>query len=657
MTAQNRVLDSLLSVPLESLNDSLQVGILNKIGYEYYMINIDSTAHYAQKSLSISEENNFKIEESRALNLLGIVAQFKGDLNHALTLNIKAYNIGEEINSVSNIASSANELSIIYEQLNDIEQSINYAMIALEGARKMEDNRFIGFMLSNLAKYHLEEGNFEKVVIYKDELIDLARMTNNCELLSEGYFLSGKLQFEDKKFELSLNSYNKSLDAAKTCDDQYFSSFSYKGISEIHFKNGDFLLAKQFIDKANTILEEIGDLDSHGENYLLESDILFSLGLEKDGETALLKGLAYAQKSKKLDYEKQYLSRLSRRNKEKGNFKKAFAYSEEANEVQRKISDQNKAIVMLELERKYNLEKKDVELQLLEEQKSKDAQTIKSRTFLVIASSLFAALVGLIAFFIFLGLKRKADYSSKLEQEVEERTQELQKSNRLLQNSNQELERFAYISSHDLKEPLKNINSFTKLIKNESTDKGLTKIKEYANILENCSNQLNTLVSDILDYSMIKSDLKIQSIDLNQIIEQLKSDLDSSLNIKNAIIIADNLPTIKTDKSSIYRIFKNLIENGIKYNTSKQPQVNISTQVSPEKVILVFADNGIGIDKKFHEIIFKMFKRLHNKDNYAGSGIGLSTVKAVVERLKGTIKVVSEPKNGSEFIVTLPQFT
>jgi len=238
---------------------------------------------------------------------------------------------------------------------------------------------------------------------------------------------------------------------------------------------------------------------------------------------------------------------------------------------------------------------------------------------------------------------------------VKERTKELEQSNAMLHSSNQELERFAYISSHDLKEPLKNMISFTKLIKSESEKQDLRKITEYANILENCSNQLNTLVSDILDYSIVKSNIKMQDVNLNTIVDQLQSDLKDTIKSKNAIITTNKLPNIISDKSKMYQAFKNIIENGIKYNKSESPMVNISSEECNENWKIKFADNGIGIDPKYQDQIFMMFKRLHNKDEYPGSGIGLSAVKTIINKLNGEITVNSKQAHGSEFTITIPK--
>lgn len=572
-----------------------------------------------------------------------------------MDLNTKAYELAKELKNNRLITLSSNGLCVTYDRLNNNELSIYYGKIALEAARKRKDTFSLSYILGNLSEFHYEEGNFNQSTIYNDEVINLAKKSNDCRLFAQGYQQHGMLQYAKNDLEQALSSFEKSMEQSDICNDEYLVSVNLFWKSKVQLEKNNYVLAKDLYDRSHSMLKKIGGEEFHLENPIVEFDILFNLGKKNEAVNTLLDGLARSRNSKQINNEVIYLNKLGTYYQDKKDFEKAYQYAEESKKLQDSISNFNKAISMLELERKYNLEKKDVEVQLLQEQKNKDAQIIKSRSYFIIAVTLFAMLVGAIAFFTWLSLKKEAKYNSQLEQEVYKRTEELQHSNEMLVNSNQELERFAYISSHDLKEPLKNINSFTKLIKKESQSSNNTKMTEYANILENCSIQLDTLVSDILDYSMVKSDLRIQNIDLNHIISQLKSDLDKSINISNATIDVDKLPTIKTDKSSIYRIFKNLIENGIKYNSNDNPNIKISVSENTDEVRLVFADNGIGIAKKYHEEIFTMFKRLHNKENYTGSGIGLSTVKAIIERLKGTIKVISEPNHGSKFIVTLPK--
>lgn len=654
---QNKIIDSLFVKLQQSIKESDKADYLNQIAYQFHRVDIDSTKYYAERSLELSQNRGLKAAEARALNILSIASIYKGDFEESINYNLKSYEIAQQIDSKYLISIIGNSLSIGYDRLNDYENSITYGKIALEAAQDMQDTTFIAYIITNLSEFHFDEGNFKEARRYTEQVIEIGKRTDDCKLLSLAHYELGKLQMHQSQIEDAESNFKIALKYSDDCQDEYVPSLVYGHMAKISFKKGKPHEANKLIDQSTLMLKNIGEEYNLFDNYLVKSEILKSLNRNEEAINSLLEGLALAENNIDLDFQNKYLERLIKIYSAQGKYDKALDYSLSRHLIQDSISNMNKALAMLELEKKYSVEKKEVEVKLLTEQQNKNEQTIKSRTYLFVASSLLAALIGTLAFFTFLSLRRKAEYSTILEQEVGERTKELQKSNRLLQNSNQELERFAYISSHDLKEPLKNINSFTKLIKKESIESNNTRINEYANILEKCSNQLNTLVSDILDYSMIKSDLKIQSIDLNHIIEQLRSDLDNSININNAIIKAYNLPTIKTDKSSIYRIFKNLIENGIKYNTSGKPKINISAELNTEEIKLVFSDNGIGIDRKYHEDIFTMFNRLHNKDNYAGSGIGLSAVKAIVERLKGTVKVISEPMNGSEFIITLPILT
>ena len=652
---QNKILDSLF-IELDQVNTLSEKGdYLNQIAYQFHRVNIDSTKHYAELARELAQNNDMQATESRALNVLGIASIYKGNFEESLSFNLKSYEIAEQINSKYHICIASNALSIGYDRINDYKKSITYGKIALEAAKDMQDNTFTAYILNNLSEFHFEEGNYKEAKQYTEQVVAIGKQTDDCKLLSLAHLELGKLQLQQDQISDAELNLKTALDYSDDCQDEYVTSLVYGQMAKINFKKNKLVEANKLIDQSTSMLKNIGEEYNLFENYLVKAEILEGLKKKKEAIQSLQDGLALSENNVNLDFQNKYLDRLIKIYSSQGSFDKALKYSTQRHIIQDSIANMNKALAMLELEKKYSVEKKEVEVKLLTEQQKKNEQTIKSRTYLFTASSLFAALIGTLAFFTFLSLRRKAQYSTKLEQEVEERTRDLQKSNRLLQSSNQELERFAYISSHDLKEPLKNINSFTKLIKKESVISNNYKISEYANILENCSDQLNTLVSDILDYSMVKSDLKIQSIDLNHIVNQLNSDLEKTLEDHNAIIETIDLPIIKTDKSSIYQIFKNLIENGIKYNTSNQPKINISTEENSEGIKLVFADNGIGIDSKHHDDIFLMFKRLHNKDTYNGSGIGLSTVKAVIEKLKGTISVNSKLDAGSKFIVTLPK--
>lgn len=655
MNAQNEAIDSLLIALNKSTEDSIRVSLLNQVAYSYHRINIDSTTHYGNLALTEAKKTGNKYGESRAYNILGIPSIFHGEYPEALNLNAKSYELAQELESVYLTCVSSNAFCVIYDRLNNIELSIYYGKIALEAAKELKDTMKVGYILSNLSEFHFEEGNYEESALYSNQVLELAKEANDCNLLSVGNLYSGKLDLVKKDFIKAKNSFDEALFQADQCNDEYIASLGYYWLSQIAYAQQDYSKAIDHIEKSNVVLEKIGGIELHLENYLAKAEILIKLDKHKQAQQVLKEGLAISKESKQIEHEVKYLDELANINKLRKEYTLAFNYIDQSKILKDSIEDFNKAISMLELERKYNLEKKEVEVQLLQEQKQKDAQIIKSRSYFIIASTLFAALIGVIAFFTQRNLRKEEKYNSELESNVKKRTLELEQSNKMLHESNEELERFAYISSHDLKQPLKNILSFTNLIKEESIKANHPKITEYSTILENCSGQLNTLVSDILDYSLVKNNIEMRNVDLNEIVEQLKSDLDETIKSKNAIITNDHLPNIKSDKSQMYQAFKNIIENGIKYNNSDIPKVNISTEENDGSLKIKFHDNGIGIDPKYHEHIFQMFNRLHNKDEYPGSGIGLSAVKTIANKLNGEVIVESNLEEGSEFTLILPK--
>lgn len=231
--------------------------------------------------------------------------------------------------------------------------------------------------------------------------------------------------------------------------------------------------------------------------------------------------------------------------------------------------------------------------------------------------------------------------------------EDLQRLNLKLENSNEELERFAYIASHDLKTPLNNIYSFSLLLEKELKDHPNPRISEFLHYIKSGSERMNTLIKSVLEFSKLERiQEEKEEVNLNDILDEVKSNISSYIDERNASIILENkLPTIHFYRSEMLKLFQNLIENGIKYNNSETPTVSILSEESGGYVCLGFKDNGIGIDPMHHNTITKMFARLHNQSEYEGSGLGLSICKKIIKRMKGKLIIESEGKEGSLFMI------
>nr|WP_294932717.1 PAS domain S-box protein [uncultured Flavobacterium sp.] len=232
---------------------------------------------------------------------------------------------------------------------------------------------------------------------------------------------------------------------------------------------------------------------------------------------------------------------------------------------------------------------------------------------------------------------------------------EMLAKNRKLEFQNTELEQFAYIASHDLQEPLITVSHCSELLEEELAGKLEEDQQHYLTFIRSSTSRMQLLVKGLLDYSRIGKERKTSIIDCNTIVSDVILDMKSSINESNAIIEYENLPTIEANATEMRQLFQNIISNAIKFRKKENnPKIKISAIVEEKKWVFSVADNGIGIKKEDIDKVFVIFKRLHNRNEYQGTGIGLSHCKKIIEHHNGRIWVESKYNEGSTFKWTLP---
>lgn len=239
--------------------------------------------------------------------------------------------------------------------------------------------------------------------------------------------------------------------------------------------------------------------------------------------------------------------------------------------------------------------------------------------------------------------------SKAIQLQLEERTKELERSNA-------DLETFAFVSSHDMQEPLRMISNYMQLLKKRYEGKLDAQADEYIEYANKGASNLQQLLRDLLSYSRItRTQIKGELVDLNQVLADVLKNLEIPIQEKNAQIVCPNsLPQINTDRNLIMLVLQNLILNGVKYNRLEQPVVTVSALVHAHAYEIIIADNGIGIRREHQQRIFEPFHRLHTKTEFSGTGLGLSICKKILERQGGSISVESEEGKGATFNVLLP---
>jgi PAS domain S-box-containing protein len=226
-----------------------------------------------------------------------------------------------------------------------------------------------------------------------------------------------------------------------------------------------------------------------------------------------------------------------------------------------------------------------------------------------------------------------------------------------LRRSNQELEEFAYIASHDLQEPLRMVSSFAELLGKEYAEAFDQQGKQWLQYLAEGASRMRMLVRDLLSYSRVgRSEVRLEQVDMNVLVQEVLSDLSIAISESKAHIEVGELPTCRGDASQLRLLIQNLLANAIKFQPPAQaPRIELSAEDRATFTLFHIRDNGIGIESDYFEKIFQIFQGLHMREEYEGTGLGLAICKRVVLRHGGELWVESTPGEGSVFSFKLPK--
>jgi len=238
-----------------------------------------------------------------------------------------------------------------------------------------------------------------------------------------------------------------------------------------------------------------------------------------------------------------------------------------------------------------------------------------------------------------------------------------------LARSNSELEQFAYVASHDLQEPLRKIQAFGDRLKSKLDGTTLQEGKDYLERMQSAAARMQRLINDLLTFSrVISKSQPFVPVDLGLVTKEVLGDLEVRIEQTKAHVDLGSLPTIEADPMQMRQLLQNLIGNALKFQPQNgKPQINISAQIvrrpfnagaeggtEQELCELMIKDNGIGFDEKYSDKIFAMFQRLHGRNEYEGTGVGLAVCRRIADRHGGTISAQGKPGEGATFTVTLP---
>ncbi len=589
-------------------------------------LNLDAAAKYLGKVRSLDTANLSQIDNARIYGLEGKMFMSLNDYAKSQKSFFQQLELLEPLADKIEKAEIANayfNLGELYAFQNDYQNATSHFLKSLELFQNSEDIEGRVKTLNALGKTYSKVNSFPKSLDYCNDALYLSESLNDKALLGSVLITSGTALNNLERKDEAIEQLNKAIIIGYSVDNQ------------------------SVVARGKLAL---------GDVYIHESKDTISLRLYRE---ALDAALSTKDKTLIRDvYEKLYQYYDS-----KDNSDYAYLYLKNLVSIRDSLNaeEQGKQIIISKI--RFEAEKKEQEnRRLLAKQLESQVTIQRQKLGNVILLILMAGLAGG-GYFLYKSLKQKKIYNQELEVEVEKRTKMLQlsneeliKSNENLEQSNNELERFAYIASHDLKSPLRNIISFLNLIQRKLRGHEDTDLQEYLRFATENAKQMHVLIQDVLEFSKVESEPSSQKerVDMNESMMLVVQNLQESIRETNAEILVDNLPAVQGNSVHLLQLLQNLVGNGIKYNKNHHPKVEVlHNQVNGHHVFTV-KDNGIGIDRQYHDQIFEMFKRLHTRDEYKGTGIGLAICKKIVNNLGGRLWIESEYGQGSTFYFTIP---
>ena len=647
--AQSAKLDSLWLHYQTAADDSSRLKLLNEISWTYIWIDPDEAMCYAHEMLRIAGETGIHSEDAAALNYLGVGYYIKGDNERALESYRRAAEKAAILNDSVTIAAVINNEALLYAKLDMYEKAFLNFKQGAAIAKKINNERDYSMALCNTGSMLEKMGEYEQAAAHYRESAAIAlRIKYNTAGIALAYL--GRVSDKLGKADSSMYYYEEALKVSRSMDDQLGLANIYLGLAELHQRQESPLLALGFLDQAHDLAYRLNYQELLGKIRYTRAQLLRSARQYKQAIEICEQAIAAQKSGQKDNLLHAFYQILSESHAGLGNFERAYGYQQLYQGLRDSLYDVEKHKAIKNIETKFQIEQKEVENQLLREQQHRNEIKIEQRNGQITAAAVIIFLALIIAFIAYQNYLRKKSDSEALEQMVAQRTD-------ALLESNNNLERFAHIASHDLKEPLRNITSFVQLLakKLEKMKVSDPDISVYLTFIQTGTRQMKTLIDDVLAFTTLnKENITHEATNLTELLESVTTSLGQIIQESRAVITTGDLPVIHSVPALLFVVFKNLIENGIKYNTSATPQVHISYETASEYHIISVQDNGIGIEPVYQDQVFELFARLHDRSQYEGSGLGLSICEKIVQQLGGRMWVESDGVNGSTFRVSLP---
>lgn len=573
---------------------------------EYEKKDIDKALYYLEKVYDLSHHNKNDFFIKVCLDFCSIYKRL-GEYESAIAYGIQAADAYDETAEPADVSRVLNMLALCYMNKGDLPKALTLFFESLKYIQESNlNNRAFN---QNIAGIHL---NISLVFKHnKDydksfEHIELAKVifeeSNNIKGLLHCYNSFGNILVKQLKFIEAESYFRKSLVLAESENNDLGIAVVHNNLSNIYEQKNELDKALEYALKSLELKKYLNNHDAELSSYVRISKIYF---LQKKYEQSLSYLITAKHLAEETTSELQLLEiyeKLADTYVEIEQYKSAY-------EFQKKYADLKETVFLGEKKKVIAREQNRFEFQ----QKEREAELSRQKEATI------------------------SEYAKRLEV------------------SNEELEQFAHVVSHDLREPLRMIKGYLQIIGRRINLEEKKSLKEFFDFAIDGADRMEHLIHDVLNLSKVSQEkIVLKEIDVNNTMFFVLQNLKTFIEEKGAEIYYENLSTIHADKSQMTQLFQNIITNGLKYNESDCPTVWVSKSDLGDCIEFAIKDNGIGIPEAYQKKVFQMFQRL-NGSRFSGTGIGLATCKRIVERHEGSMRIESEEGRGSTFFITIPK--
>lgn len=548
----------------------------------------------------------------------------------------------------------------LYRQVGLYEQSHQKHVSLLAYRDSIQDSIGIAKSYYELGTLFHDQNNYVQAIDYYEKSVSLCETLEDSLNIVSGYSALGTNHRENKDLERALEYNQAALDLIPTISSEKLKKrsrlqpYAEMNMGSLLLAMKEYDRAKEHLDNSIRLFKEIEYTPGLASALLDYGNLLEELGTQQEAIDVFKEGLVIAEGMQALNRMAEFHHALAIGFQRIEQIQDAYHHLSQYATLKDRIVNQEQQKRMDQAQFKYELEKKGREIGLLNQEidlmHRKEAIDRRFRQFYIAS---FALVALLLALFIYWYRLQRAHNSV-----LQEKNEKINQQNDMLQHLNAELKQFAYIASHDMREPLRSIGAFSSLLQRRQGAKLDDSGKEYLSFIREAVDRMSALLNDLLDYSKINSQQATEWIDMKGIIQTVKSNLNHQLTTTEGEIVVHRkgIPYLDAVPTQMMQLFQNLISNSLKF---RKPDVNPIVEVAGFAQdgghVITIKDNGIGIDPKYKEKVFGMFSRLNNKEQFEGTGIGLATCKKIVQQHNGKIWVESEEGKGSTFFIWMPK--